>query len=520
MKRSVFAAAFVSAAISMSATSAWAGEEPVVVDATRVTYYLELGDLDAAKVDALTARLKREFPKAQVERIEGTLRIQTDEATLGGIDKLLHDERIVGLGDDGRRSAVRQRIVLGERVEAVAKQEKEHRDAQDVRVRTKLKVGDLCEGCADCLAAALSREFPGLSFLPEEGRVEVVAAKADLERVEKFLRKLGEQLGSKRDAGLKADVDLEDAALVLEGDVQLQLLRPDSTPRPGRPADPLAADRIRELERRLAEAKKSGREDEAKQLERALAEVRNSEVRMPRFDLDPETLGVLRERLQRVKARLADAQGNAEEREALEGTRRRLEEAQERLEAAGRSLARGGGGRGPGDRPRPPVPPEPPAAPPVGEFPWARGRHDAAGPLAEFRQRVQHLMQAVEHLNAAGYEGLAKQVQEAAQQVKQQAEETARRLRVAEEARAAAMQKEQAARQAEREELRLRERKDAEARDEARRASGLIGPKELGDIRSEELIDLVRALNQQINALREEMRALREQVGRERPAPR
>src|SRR5262245_18030151 len=98
MKRVWMALVGVAAAFAGFSTAARAEDPPTVVELTRVTYYLEVGDLEAAKRDELTALLKREFPKAQVDALEGTIRIQTDADSLNALDKLLHEKHLVGPG--------------------------------------------------------------------------------------------------------------------------------------------------------------------------------------------------------------------------------------------------------------------------------------------------------------------------------------------------------------------------------------------------------------------------------------
>jgi hypothetical protein len=360
MKRAWTAVGVWLVAVACLTTGAWADEPPTVVDAARVTHYVELGGLDAADAEKLAALLKREFPKAAVELIDGTLRVQTDATTFAAVEKVLADHRVPA-----------------------------------VVVR---KMGD---------------------------RVVVVRGAKDL-------------------------------------------------PPAGIPA-------LDELE----------------------------------VDLAPDALDALRTRLRHVKERLEAADEGGREREELEAVRRRLEEARERLEAAGHALRGGGGRGGKGGRGGPPAPPRPPEVRDGKPFVGEGADRRREGPLAEFRRRIHHLQQAVEHLNAAGFERLAKQAGEGIAQVKHQAAEAEKR-RAEEEARAAAMRKEHAAREAARE----REREEARAREHAQREAGLRGPRDANEIRSEELVDLVRALNQQVSALREEVKALREQVGRDRPGAR
>jgi DNA repair exonuclease SbcCD ATPase subunit len=489
MKRTWMAVAAVLSATAIFATGARADDPPTVVDATSVTYYLELDGLDAARVKDLAALLKREFPKAQIELIDGTLRIQTDGSTFGGMEKVLA-EKLPSLSEGMKIEVRKERALEGKT---------DKRAAKEAHPSLRVKVGDLCEGCADCLASALRQEFPKLRFVPAEGVIEVYGDEDGRAAVEVWVN------------NLRALTKGENA------EVRLAFKGGDPKPRPD----------LDELRKRLEEALRTGRCDESMKLSLALARAQADAVvkeslGKTRMEIGPEALDALRGRLELVKTRLETVE-NANERETLEGVRRRLEEAKEQLEKMGDVLARGGGsGRGGagGRGPQPPMPavppaPTPPRPPEFGGFQEhhafaGRESKDGRGPLAEFRARIQHLTRAAEHLNAAGYEGLAKQAAEAAEQVKRQAAEVVQRLQAAEEARAAAMKKEQ----------NERARVEARVREEAQRAAGLRGPPEAGELRSEELLDLLRALNQQMNAMREEFKAFREQVARDRPAPR
>lgn len=482
----MFAAA---AALASLASPARAGDPPAppprpaeAAPAAQVTYYLELGDLGREQSEGLVALLKREFPTAQVELLEGTLRVQADGATFEQVGKLLEAQRRHDLA--AGKKADRKADERGEKKERAAQPAPEKAAAAK---KLTVKVGDLCGGCAECLAEGLAAKFPGLKFAPEETVVTVVGggpedraaveawvtdARARLrpahvapgEHHERGAMEWEEALVVRDDGTVPRMVDA-DGTILIEGPdgqearIVLKGVRP-ANPRAVKPPPPPPS--IEELEKRLARAREARDEAAIDQAERALAQAREHAAR-------------LRERLQQ--------EARPDGREGMDDLKQRFDALRQRLEREhGAAAPKPEGGR----RPEP------------------RARAEAAGPMAEWRQRLAHLKQAAEHLTAAGYEGLAKQVAEALKGAAAQAEEVARKLRAAEEAREAE-QKRRA--EAEREAAAARQRKAREGGDGAERR-----PAEGHGV--EELTELVRNLKRQVEELRKQVQDLRERAAK------
>ena len=441
MKRAWMLAMAVTAAVVGFAPEARAGDDVEVVDASRVTYYLDLGGMPDGKSEALVALLKSKFPAASVELIDGTLRVQTDGATFEGLQKLLEAQRLDGLPapdkKEGERKIKRERVdkkdvfveeqdgkpfMPGAKPQTAAESKV---DAEIVAIHeylkrlgrelgagaaksasgepamVRVKVGELCEGCADCLAAALGHEFPRLKFVPDDAEVAVVADPAGQAAVQAWL------------SGLRT---LAKAA-------------------PGDDENP--------------EGKRTiGRDDVEQHLEALRAALGG--MHRDEAGLD---LGALRERMEDLRVR-------------LEGAKDRRP------------------GRPGADKPRDP-----------------RAKEQPQGPMAKWRMRIQHLQQAVEHLNAAGFEELAKQAAQAVEVTKKQAEEVAAKLRAAEEAQQAERRKAAERKRLEDEEAKAREHKRARVEAGMEREGG------------DDLTALIRRLHQQVEELRKEVRELRERVG-------
>lgn len=453
---------------------------PPVLQASRTTHYIALPEANEAEVAALVERVRAALPGAQVELVGDALRVQADGDVLPAILRALGEAAAAeGLPGEGREPREpkpphapkeagerkeprepkdgREHEKAREREKAKERERAEkHGDAADAeRAPVRVEVGRLCEGCAECLADALRREFPDARCAPDgDLHVKVLAGPRTHAAVQAWLaerRRALAQAARAEDEPARRHARAERHGLVLAG-----------------PGD-------REVHVLL------GGEGRGERLRERLHEVERRVIRL----------------------REDDAPGGAFR--AREGMRLRLDERErERDEAAERARKH--------DKPdaRPaPKPGAKPPLPPVVRPDVARGE----GPLAEARRRVEHLRQAAEHLDAAGWEGMAAQVRKELARVKQEAEQKAEALRRAEQERLQAEKVQAEKLRADR--LRAEAaRAQAEA---ARERPQAARPPEKATSRepapgavAAELLELVRALRREVEALRREVADLKQ----------
>ncbi len=448
------------------------GPEPV--EAVPVTAYLELGDLDGAEAAALAALVRREFPAAHVELLEGTLRIQSDGVTFEGISRVLDRERgslrtgpaaalkvepaappvdppAGGDADDDarKRDGKREGGRDGERKPARpaprADEVRAHDPAQLEQALAELERATL--RLRQQLAQA-ARERRG-------ERPEVAALKEQLLVAEKAGEVLRHTLKLARREGAPAAEKHADVLILREGATEW---RPERAPGPRVEVKPAGPDdrraRVQRLEEKLAVARKEGNEQLATELGRMLAHLRDGVVAVERRAIVFED-GAGRPL---VLERRGAAGGEA----AKEKPAPRRPEARERAEVKERAA------------PRP-----------------AEG-----GPLADLRRRLDHLRQAAEHLEAAGWHAHAKQVRAEIERERRVAEERLAAERAAEAGARALREK------ALREALQAQERAE-DARRRAEKAPELAP-----------LAEALRGLKRDVEALRKELAALRELVAK------
>lgn len=476
-------------------------EEPETVAVSRVTYYLELGDLAPAKAQALAALLKREFPDAEVQLLDGTLRIQSDASTFARIEKVLEAQREATLVVPTPTLTIEQHKPMVDPPAGGA----EGKDAKPMHDR-----------------AALKEHLTELRRKADDLRQHLKAARA--EGSEK-VGPLEEQLGHVERAMVKVE-----RALAGEGEAQA----PKAPP-----AKDEHAEKIARLERKLVAAEKEGQKRLADELRSALKS--------------------LREARDQAQRRVVDGKGDAERRVLVleerspESLRRELIQVREVLEGVEQRRAR-------------PVAPLPPRRAPLAEGKeGARPKSPPAaeGPLAEVRRRLDHLRQAAEHLEAAGWLAHAAQIRGEIERERRQAEaslEKARGPERGEHAEHAALEREHAERAAQeararadrmREEMQMRAEKTAQAmREQAERTreeiqkrtqaavremqqqaerkrrelderaregrgeQGRDAEKAAGPGAPHELGEALRSLRRDVDALRKELAALRELVQR------